>query len=201
VMDATYHPGLVPDIEVMYDLPTLAKVTAVVREVQPRIVLTHPPADYMEDHQNTCRLVVSACFCRGMRNWPSDPVQPLMAGDVTVYHANPHSNRDAMRRLVVPELYVDISSEVEVKEDMLRAHESQKNWLDVSQGMDSYLITMRDICADIAKMSGIEGCEYAEGFRRHSHLGFGEDRDVLAEALADVVRVNPDYEQYLNRLM
>ena len=32
-------------------------LTAVIREVRPTIVLTHPPQDYMEDHTNTCRLV------------------------------------------------------------------------------------------------------------------------------------------------
>ena len=198
VIDATYHPGLVPDIEVMYDIPLLRKVTAIVRQAQPRIVLTHPTIDYMEDHQNTARLAVSACFCRGMRNWISDPELAPTGQDVTVYHANPHSNRDAVRRRVVPELYVNIAAEIETKEDMLRCHASQKNWLDVSQGMDSYLITMRNICAEIAKMSNADGWEYAEGFRRHSHLGFSaEDRDPLAEELGDLVTVNEKYREWL----
>jgi LmbE family N-acetylglucosaminyl deacetylase len=155
----------------------------------------------MEDHQNTCRLAVSACFCRGMRNWASDPPLPPTAQDVTVYHANPHSNRDGMRRLVIPELYVDISSEVEIKEAMLRCHESQKHWLDVSQGMDSYLKTMRYICAEVARMSGMAGCRYAEGFRRHSHLGFSaREIDPLSAELGNRVKVNPDYAHYLNSL-
>jgi len=201
VIGATYHPGLVPDIEILYDLPTLRKVTAIVRKIAPNLVFTHPPSDYMEDHQNTCRLVVSACFCRGMRNWVSDPEIPPTAQDVYLYHANPHSNRDALRRIVIPEIYIDVTSEVETKADMLRCHESQKNWLDVSQGMDSYLITMKDICAQLAQMSGREGCEYAEGFRRHSHLGFsGADRDRLAEELSDYVTVNAEYEKYLDTL-
>lgn len=198
VMGATYHPGLAPDIEVVYSLPLLRKVTAVVRRVKPRIVLTHPPVDYMEDHQNACRLAVSACFCRGMQNWFSDPHIPPTGQDVTIYHANPHSNRDGMRRVVVPELFVNIGTEVKMKEDMLRCHKSQKNWLDVSQGMNSYLITMRDICAEIANMSGQEGWEYAEGFRRHSHLGFSaKGDDPLAEELGDLAAVNPKYAEWL----
>lgn len=198
VMGATYHPGLAPDLEVLYTMPLLRKVTAVVRKVEPRIVLTHPPSDYMEDHQNACRLAVSACFSRGMMNWFTDPPVDPTSQDITVYHANPHSNRDVMRRRVAPEMFVDIGSEVEIKEDMLRCHESQKNWLDVSQGMDSYLITMREICAEIAGMSGVDGLEYAEGFRRHLHLGFcGPDDDPLADALGDRVTINEKYRQWL----
>ncbi|HRU06937.1 MAG TPA: PIG-L family deacetylase [Candidatus Brocadiia bacterium] len=198
VLGATYHPGLVPDLEVFYDAPTLRKVSAVVRDVKPAIVLTHPTTDYMEDHQNTGRLAVTACFSRGMKNWFTDPPLPTTSQDVMVYHANPHSNRDGMRRLVVPELYINITSEVEVKEDMLRCHESQKHWLDVSQGMDSYLHTMREICADIAKMSGRKGWKYAEGFRRHSHLGFSAaESDPLAEALKGCVKVNKKYRKAL----
>jgi len=201
VIDAVYHPGIVPDIEVLYDLPTLRKVTAIVRDVRPAIVLTHSPNDYMEDHQNTCRLAVSAAFCRGMRNWISDPPRPPTPQDVTVYHSNPHGNRDGMRRLVIPEIYVNVTPEVEVKAEMLRCHESQKHWLDVSQGMDSYINSMREICGHLARMSGIPGCEFAEGFRRHSHLGFSADEiDPLAHELAGSVKINEDYRKHLTAL-
>ena len=64
----------------------------------------------------------------------------------------------------------------------LACHASQKQWLDDSQGMDSYLETMRDMCAKIGSMSGVY--EYAEGWRRREHWGFcGPDDDPLAKAL------------------
>ena len=53
---------------------------------------------------------------------------------------------------------------------MLSFHKSQKEWLDASQGIDSYLTTMADMCREVGKMSG--KFEYAEGWIRHSHLGF-----------------------------
>ena len=40
----------------------LRRVAAVVRKARPRIVLTHSPEDYMEDHMNTCRLVVTVSW-------------------------------------------------------------------------------------------------------------------------------------------
>ena len=70
---AVFHESLVDDLDIFYDKPTLARLAAVVREVGPEVILTHPPADYMEDHTNTCRLVVTAAFSRGMPNFPVDP--------------------------------------------------------------------------------------------------------------------------------
>ena len=42
--------------------------------------------------------------------------------------------------------------------------------------------------------------EYAEGWRRHLHLGFcPEDADPLADALGDAVVVSEEYEVGLTR--
>lgn len=183
VIGATYHEGLVNDIEIFYEEKVLREVTALVREIQPEIVLTQSPNDYMEDHQNTSRLMVTACFCRGMRNWLSSPAKPPTFQDVYLYHSNPHGNHDGMRNLVIPTLYVDIAAKIEVKEDMLRRHATQKEWLDTSQGMDSYLITMREICAEMGRMAP-QPLAFAEGFRQHLHVGLsGQDADPLAQVL------------------
>ena len=194
VMGGIYHPGLVNDIEIFYDEATLRKVTAIVREVKPTIVLAPSPNDYMEDHTNSSRLIVSACFCRGMRNWISDPPLDPYGDDCFVYHANPYGNRDGMRNLVRPELIVDVSDKIQLKGDMLRRHKSQKNWLDVSQGQDSYIHTMEQICMQVAQMAGAAGFQYAEGFRRHLYLGMSAaDGDPLSEILGDRVVVKEEY--------
>ena len=183
VIEATYHEGLVNDIEIFYEEDVLRRVTALVREIQPEIVLTHSPNDYMEDHQNTCRLMVTACFCRGMRNWISRPAKAPTFQDVHLYHAQPHGNHDGMRNLVVPSLFVDIGEKIAVKEEMLRRHVTQKEWLDTSQGMDSYLVTMREICAEVGQLAP-QPLAYAEGFRQHMHAGLSApDGDKLSEVL------------------
>ena len=42
--------------------------------------------------------------------------------------------------------------------------------------------------------------EYAEGWRRHSHLGFSEEElDPLVDALRSLVRVNMAYRRRLER--
>jgi LmbE family N-acetylglucosaminyl deacetylase len=143
----------------------------------------------MEDHTNTCRLVVTACFSRAMRHYVSDPPRDATDQDIYLYHAQPHLNRDGMRNLVVPELFVDITSEMDTKLKMLGCHESQRQWLGETQGLDDYLESMRNNGAEVANMSGREGWQYAEGFRRHSHVGFSaHDRDLLAEVLGSKVQ-------------
>ena len=181
---AVFHESICNDLEIFYDKPTLAKVASVVRDVQPEIVLTHAPADYMEDHMNASRLAVTAAFCRGMPNFPVEPPRPHIAGQVSLYHAQPFSHRDPLNQLVTPDFWVDVSDVVEAKVAMLAHHQSQKRWLDESQGHDSYLQTLRDLDAEGGQLSG--QYSFAEGWRKHLHLGLGEANDnPLADALHD----------------
>ena len=183
-LGATFHESITFDLSIFYDRPTLAKLASVVREVAPDIVLTHSLEDYMEDHMNTARLAVTAAFSRGMPNFSVIPPCDAVNHPVTIYHAQPHGNCDAMRRAIVPELFVDVTDLIDRKETMLAFHESQKSWLDESQGMDSYLIAMKDFLHQVGALS--DGFRYAEGWRRHSHLGFCESTDdPLAVALSD----------------
>jgi LmbE family N-acetylglucosaminyl deacetylase len=182
LLGAEHHPPVVRDLEVFYQQPLIRGIAGVVRSVKPRIILTQSLEDYMEDHINAARATVTAAFCRGMRNYASDP--PVMASnwDLALYHATPHTLRDMMRRPIVPEQFVDIGSVMERKIALLACHRSQKEWLDASQGFNSYLDAMREACRSIGRMSGCFAI--AEGWRRHLHVGFSaRDEDTLAEAL------------------
>lgn len=181
---AVFHDSLCNDLEIFYERATLLRLASVMRLVQPDIVLTHALADYMEDHMNTARLAVTAAFARGMPNFPVDPPREATHKPVTVYHAQPYSHRDPLGQPVRPDFFVDVGDLVEDKVRMLARHESQKRWLDESQGHDSYLQTLRDLDAEAGRMSGRFAA--AEGWRRHLHLGFcGPHDDPLAEALAE----------------
>lgn len=185
LIGATYHPGLVKDLEVYYNSPVLRMACARVRRIKPEIMLIPSYNDYMEDHSECARVMVMAAFCKGMRNFETKPSLPPITGDTYIYHAQPHGLRDSMNRYHPPETYVNVESVIEMKEDMLRCHESQKHWLDVSQGFDSYLKIMREMCGEVARWSG-RGWKYAEGFQRHCHIGFSaEERDPLREILSD----------------
>ena len=184
VIDAVYHPPIVDDLLVLYQEDLLRKLTGVVRRVRPTIVLLPSLNDYMEDHTNTARLVVTACFARGMGHFTSDPPARPTDQDVYLYHAQPHLNRDGMRQFVVPELLVNISSVMATKLAMLSCHESQRRWLDETQGLDDYLESMRRTSREVAALAGQASWEFAEGFRRHSHVGFADrDGDPLRRIL------------------
>lgn len=185
-LGARFHESICDDLDIFYERQTLAKMAAVIREVAPTIVLTHPPVDYMEDHTNTCRLVVSATFARGMPNYSTDPPRGITTQTVTIYHAQPFWNQTPLRQPVEPDLYVNVAEVEERKIAALACHRSQKQWLDESQGHDSYLQTLRDLDDQVGRMSGLFA--KAEGWRRHLHLGFcAEHDDPLREALSSKV--------------
>jgi LmbE family N-acetylglucosaminyl deacetylase len=198
VLGAHWHAPFCDDLEIFYDDRTLRRLIAVVRAVDPTVVLTHSPQDYMEDHMNTSRLAVTAAFARGMPNYRTTPPRKPVASSVTVYHANPHGLRDGMGCRVVPGVFVDTTSEADVKRAALACHRSQKEWLDATQGMDSYLAAMEEFSREVGRLS--KKFTHAEGWRRHSHLGFcSQDADPLAEALGRRVRRNPAAARALER--
>lgn len=197
ILGARFYAPICNDLELTYDTTLLRKVTAVVRESKADIVLTHSPSDYMEDHMFACRLAVTAAFSHGIPNMVSDPPREAYYHDVTVYHAMPHGLRDPLRRRVHAALYVDTAAVHEAKRRALAAHVSQKHWLDVSQGMDSYLISMDEASQAVGTLSG--RYTFAEGWRRHSHHGFSRaDTDPLAEALGEACFINEAYERGLD---
>jgi LmbE family N-acetylglucosaminyl deacetylase len=183
-LQAVWHPPICHDLEIFYEDRLLRRVAAVVREVHPSIVLTHSPQDYMEDHTNTCRLAVSAAFVRGFPNYQTLPRRSALESPVTIYHAMPHMLRDPLGKRILPEAFVDISSVLEHKRRALAAHRSQKEWLDATQGMDSYLQSMEKLSREVGRMSN--KFRLAEGWRKHLHAGFcGERDDPLRTALQD----------------
>jgi N-acetylglucosamine malate deacetylase 1 len=183
-LGATFHASLANDIEVFYEDGLLRKVAAVVREAAPDILLVQSPQDYMEDHTNACRLAVTAAFTRGMTNYTTDPPVAPVEKPVTVYHALPWGLQGPLGESIEASLYVDIGSTLDQKREALACHRSQKEWLDQTQGLDSYLDTMVDMARQVGDQSG--KYEYAEGWRKHLHLGFCDaSSDPLFDALSD----------------
>ncbi|MBM3880586.1 MAG: PIG-L family deacetylase [Verrucomicrobia bacterium] len=198
LLGAQYHRSFTDDLEIYYEDGLIRRVAAVVREVQPTVLLTHSPEDYMEDHMNTSRIAVSAAFVRGMPNCRTVPARAPTGQDVTVYHALPHGLRDGLRRRVIPGAFVDTSTVQAAKRAALAAHASQKAWLDQTQGMDSYLDAMDQMGRAVGRMS--RRFKFAEGWRRHDHLGFcAPEADPLAETLGPRYFVNRAYERKLGQ--
>jgi LmbE family N-acetylglucosaminyl deacetylase len=198
ILGAQFHSCLKDDLEIFYDLDTMRRLAAIIREVKPAVVLTHSPEDYMEDHTNTCRLAVTAAFARAMPNFKTIPSRAVANSGTVVYHSMPHSLRDPLRCRIVPGAFVNTTSVHKIKHTALAAHKSQQKWLDVSQGLNCYLLAMEDMSLEVGRMS--RKFKHAEGWRRHLHYGFStKEVDPLRDALGRNYLVNKVYERNLEK--
>jgi len=167
---AVPHDPLFDDLSIFYDRESLARVSAVIREIQPTIILTQSPNDYMEDHKNVCRLITTAAFSRGMAPYMTVPSRPPYQASLALYHALPHGLKDPLGHLVEADCFVNTTALISRKRALLDCHKSQKEWLDVSQGMDAYLNEMERMSLEVGTLS--HTFKHAEGWCRHNPLGF-----------------------------
>lgn len=182
VLGAKWYAPFCDDIMVFYNEENIRRLTAVVRAAKPTVVLTHALADYMEDHMIVARLAVTATFSRGIPNFRSQPQRVPELTPCTIYHAMPHGQCSPLREPVTPELLIDTTSVHATKRAALACHASQKEWLDRTQGQESYLKTMDEFSLRLGKRS--KRFRHAEGWIRHLHYGFGAEND---DPLRDVL--------------
>ncbi|UCF39271.1 MAG: PIG-L family deacetylase [Acidobacteriota bacterium] len=191
-LGATYHYGGCYDFGIFADDKTNRRVTALFREVDPWLVLTHPPVDYLSDHENTSRLVRNACFYGPVRNYDTGSFSTKERTNRIpyLYYAQPIEGIDLFGNPVAPHCYVDISQQVEKKAELLGCHESQRNWLRAHHGMDEYLESMKrwagKLGQDASPLFGRE-VAYAEAFCQHRGHAYPAD-NVLAQLLPEKVR-------------
>jgi LmbE family N-acetylglucosaminyl deacetylase len=168
------------DLAICFDNPSRQRVTEALRRVQPDIVLTAPPVDYMPDHEITSRLVRDACFNAAVPNY--DTRQPIPAACLEkiphLYYVDPVEGTDWYGNAVEPSFIVDTSSVFDLKRDMLACHASQREWLRRQHGMDEYLDSMERW----SRQRGSQiSAEHGEGYRQH--LGHPHPQDNLLLSL------------------
>ena len=196
LLGAKWHAPFCDDMAIFYTEQNLRRLTAVVRAARPTVVLTHALQDYMEDHMITARLAVSAAFARGISNYRSIPQRKPTLDPCVVYHAMPHGQCTPLRVPVLPEIFIDTASVHAEKRAALACHASQKEWLDATQGMDSYLVTGDTLSQTLAKKAP-KKLRYAEGWTRHLHYGFGaEEDDPLRDVLRRLYHRSPRYPNF-----
>lgn len=165
-------------------------VAGLLRAVRPDLLITHPPRDYMADHEETSRLAREAAFASTMPNWTTRPLPGARRGAKAppcdhipaLLYADPIDLVDWAGQRVPARYLVDVSSVIERKAEMLAAHASQREWLRQQHGEDEYLHWMRRLGAARASEFGKRSVTHAEGFVPHLGHGFPKD-DVLTPAL------------------
>jgi LmbE family N-acetylglucosaminyl deacetylase len=174
-INATYHCLDEPDVNLVFDKPTIRKVTDLFRRIGPTLLFTHPRHDYMLDHETVHTMARAAAFSYSIPN-ASD--LPLVDGSAIpwLYYCDPIEARDPYTgELVEPTTYIDVTEQVDRKIEMLVCHASQREWLRAHHGMDEYVEAMKRFGAE---RGGQIGVKYAEAFVQHRGHVFPHD-DLL----------------------
>ena len=167
------------DIEVEYNADYRRRAIRVLREVNPSLVFTCPPADYMIDHEETSRLVRNACFIAPVPNYDCGvPTKPTTTVP-HLYYWNAQGLRDIWGRPLPLTCAADISTVMETKQRMLACHASQRDWLAHHHHCDQYIEMMKEMSRAQGKLAG---CPAAEGFIQHRGDGYPQDH-LLARLL------------------
>lgn len=178
LIGGTYHCLEERDLLVQFQESALRKVTTLIREVNPKVVLTHSPEDYHVDHEMTSLLVRAATFAAAVPLFNQGSCRPT-EHIPALYYCDPIEGKDIFGTPIVPRIYIDISSVIDTKAKMLEAHASQRLWLLKHHGVDNYINTMRAWSAQRGQERGVA---FAEGFRQHLGHSYPQD-DILGQLL------------------
>ena len=148
--------------------------TALMRKVQAGLVLTHLPMDYHSDHRTTCNIVESAAMISSLPNVPSDE-KPLEVTPL-LYHTAPLTLSDPLGHdITPPHFFVDVTSVMDVKMEMLSCHYSQIELMRVMHKIDDFFGMAKQANADYGKMVNVD---YAEVFWQHLGGGFQKEPQI-----------------------
>lgn len=185
-LGAGYHGLGFEDFCILYSEASIRKVTGLLRDVVPDLVLTHPPVDYLIDHESTSSLVRTACFAAPVPNLDTSAYSqaPPTNAVPALYYWSPVEGVDIYGEPVEPQCFVDVTEVFDRKVELLAFHESQRNWLRSHHGVDEYLESMRRWSLEMGRLASARAGRavmHAEGFRQHR--GHAYPRENLLKSL------------------
>lgn len=167
------------DLEITFDVPSRYKIVDVLRDINPGLIFTTPPNDYMFDHEVTSMLVRDACFNAGVKNYETGGNTTPIDSVPYLYYSDAVEGHDIFGQDSRLSCIVDISAQIDQKVAALACHDSQRSWLQKQHGMDNYIESMKSWSA---KRGQQIGTAYAEGFCQHLGHPHPQD-DLLVELL------------------
>jgi hypothetical protein len=131
----------------------------------------------------TSTLARAAAFGAAVPNFFADRGMPNPLNHIPyLYYCDPLEGKDSLGIRIEPGFLIDISSVIDIKGDVLAAHDSQREWLMRQHGIDQYIVSMRNWSQERGKEGGVA---YAEGFRQHLGHSYPQD-NLLGELLGMV---------------
>src|SRR3954454_15177349 len=185
IIDADYFCAGFKDLAIFSDDPSRRQVTQLIRELQPDVVLTASPDDYLCDHEATSELVRDACFAAPIPNYTALTQSPPLAAIPHLYFMDPIDQQDRTGHRPVPDLTVDVASTFEMKRAMLAKHQSQRLWLQQQHGLEDYLKEMEHWTRACGARAGIV---WGEGFRQYKVHPYPQGpllQQILSQYLAN----------------
>src|SRR5260370_39240396 len=178
LIGATYHCAEFRDLAIFSEDTSRRRVTELLRELEPALVLTASPVDYHCDHEATSALVRDACFAASAPNYISGSASPLPRIP-HLYFMDPTLGVGRDGHPQPADFYVDIADTFATKKAMLACHASQRSWLRKQHSIDDYIDAMERWTRAVGRRAG---CEFAEGFRHYK--GHPYPQDPVLEKLA-----------------
>lgn len=185
LIGAEYACAEFRDLAIFNDDASRRRVTELLRQMRPDIVLTSSPIDYHCDHEATSALVRDACFAASAPNYQtnSDRPAPALPAIPHLYFMDSVEGVDRDGRPQKPDFFVNVEPVFQTKRNMLAQHASQRNWLRRQHGIEDYLETMERWTRERGRAAGVE---LAEGFRRYPGHPYPQT-PLLEELLASSV--------------
>lgn len=170
------------DLEIIFDNSSRRRTAHLLRRIDPAIVFTTPPIDYMPDHEITSQLVRDACFNAAVKNYETESGDAPTAHLPYLYYCDAIGGHDLFGNPARLHCIVDISGQIRGKAEALACHASQREWLRKQHGLDEYIEAMQRWSAERGRAIG---AEYGEGFQQHRGHPYPTD-DLLAALLGAV---------------
>lgn len=156
LLGATLLRGEFSDSELIDCLEHRQAVVDLLREFQPTLVLAHSPSDYHSDHKTAAVLTETATWLAASTGYRTD--HPPLNEPPALWRMDTISmlNFD-------PEFFIDISTYVDLKHQMLACHGSQ-----LQRGRDGNFAPLAEMMQQQMTARGLQsGSKAAEAFQIH----------------------------------
>lgn len=157
-----------------YDMELVNKLIDYIRKVNPDVIITQPPDDYMMDHVETSALVFRCAFMAAIPHYATKPNQlpKTVPNPIPIYYMSPDTKTG-----FVPTDFVDITEEMQLKIDALNCHKSQIVWLKEHDNLDM----VDDMKASSKLYGGHCNVRYAEAFKLCEHSSRSTSKNLLPQ--------------------
>ena len=168
VISASTYDLQLPQFDLCNDYETKLKVTEIIRQVQPTLIITHDRNEYSHDHRTTNEIVTDSMFMSKQ--------QGIKTGSPAIEQHPDVAFMDTVAGIAFePEQYVDITKVIEIKRRMMMAFARE-----IEEFKDNPVVETLELMEITARYRGIQsGYRYAEAFRWPHRWGFSPGQPML----------------------